>query len=172
MYDKSVDDQPSTSGATNVIDNTCNVAANVCNPVFCRDGVSATLEMLYNNADVKTHHQAVFVLIHALMLESGFSLKVGHSLIITTMHSTIHIKVSVCVTLIVTISCLCHPNYHHHCYPHYHHHSHCHPHYHHCHHHHYHFTLIIPSLSLSPSLSPLPVHHHYKNSIIIHHHPY
>lgn len=79
VHDKSVDDtrdQPSTSGTSNVTEETRHVVQNVCNPVFCRDGVSATLEALYNNADIKTHHHAVFVLVHALMLESGFCLKV------------------------------------------------------------------------------------------------
>ena len=73
---KTPDDQPSTSGASDMKDETRQVLNCVCNPVFCRDGVSATLETLYNNADVKTHHHAVFVLVHALMLESGFCLKV------------------------------------------------------------------------------------------------
>ena len=67
---------PSTSGTSDIQDETRHVVDNVCNPAFCRDGVSATLETLYNNADIKTHHHAVFVLVHALMLESGFCLKV------------------------------------------------------------------------------------------------
>ena len=71
-------EQPSTSQPMEPSEamETRHVADSVCNPVFCRDGVSARLEMLYNTADVKTHHHAVFVLIHALMLESGFYLKV------------------------------------------------------------------------------------------------
>ena len=78
LHDKSVDEcqQPSTSATTNDMDVIRHIADNVCNPVFCRDGVSVTLELLYNTAGVKTHHHAVFVLIHALMLESGFCLKV------------------------------------------------------------------------------------------------
>ena len=78
LHDKSADDrqQPSTSATSNDMDDIRHIADNVCNPVFCRDGVSVTLELLYNTAGVKTHHHAVFVLIHALMLESGFCLKV------------------------------------------------------------------------------------------------
>ncbi|XP_028398407.1 F-box only protein 7-like isoform X2 [Dendronephthya gigantea] len=67
--------QPSTSAASSVLEEARHIPDNVCDPVFCRDGVSATLEKLYSTANVKTHHHAVFVLIHALMLESGFCLK-------------------------------------------------------------------------------------------------
>lgn len=67
---------PSTSTASSVLEEHRHIADNVGDPVFCRDGVSATLEKLYSAANVKTHHDAVFVLIHALMLESGFCLKV------------------------------------------------------------------------------------------------
>lgn len=49
---------------------------NIPNPVFCRDGVSAQLEAMYCAAGVKTQHEALFVIIHALMLESGFQSKV------------------------------------------------------------------------------------------------
>ena len=93
LHDMSVDDScnpPSTSGTSNVMDDARHIVDNVCNPVFCRDGVSATLEMLYNTAGVKTHHHAVFVLIHALMLESGFCLKVlGYDLTTTIITTTI-----------------------------------------------------------------------------------
>ena len=67
---------PSTSGTSDIQDETRHVVDNICNPAFYRDGVSATLETLYNNADIKTHDYAVFVLVHALMLESGFYLKI------------------------------------------------------------------------------------------------
>lgn len=47
-----------------------------CNTAFCRDGVSSTLEMLFDKANVQTANDALCVIVHALMLESGFCLKV------------------------------------------------------------------------------------------------
>ena len=49
---------------------------NIPNPVFCRDGVSTVLESMYDKAGVKTQHEAMFVILHALMLESGFQSEV------------------------------------------------------------------------------------------------
>ncbi|XP_046840964.1 F-box only protein 7-like [Xenia sp. Carnegie-2017] len=46
-----------------------------CNTAFCRDGVSSTLEMLFDKANVQTANDALCVIVHALMLESGFCLK-------------------------------------------------------------------------------------------------
>ena len=95
---------PSTSETSDIQDETCHVVDNVCNPAFCRDGVSATLETLYNNADIKTHHHAVFVLVHALMLESGFCLKVPCMVIFIKQQKRQPAKVSAFSLLSLTIT--------------------------------------------------------------------
>ena len=40
--------------------------------LLCRDGIPDILQELYKTADVATLHDAVFVVIHVLMLETGY----------------------------------------------------------------------------------------------------